>query len=264
MAWFKLDDQVAFGAKTIAAGNEAFGAWCRAGAWSSAHLTEGFIPDDVARTIAPPRVWKRLLEAKAGKDFGLVERSDGGWTIHDFLQWNPTAEEVIETRAKGRNRVNSFRKRQRENDPCNADCNGGVTRYIGVCNAPVTHAPSPSPSPSQERELTSRRLDARSLQGEADARASFSAPGFDRFREAYPRKDRMEIAEETWNRIRPDPDAVCDHLKRQCASPQWQEQNGRFVPQPDKYLERQEWTSAVKETEKEPKSWAGIRAAFTS
>ncbi len=178
MAWFKLDDQIAFDGKVVEAGNEAFGAWCRAGAWSSAHLTEGFIPDHVAKTIAPPRVWRKLAEARGGKNSGLVERSDGGWTIHDFLQWNPSAEEVRQTRARGRDRVNSFRKRHVENADKTTPCNGDVTRYKRVCNGDVTRAPSPSPSPVLSGgDLNKVCLTPEGFTGEAQDRRFQSSSG---------------------------------------------------------------------------------------
>lgn len=95
MAWFRIDDQAAFHAKVLMAGNEAYGAWCRAGAWSSGHGTNGRIPRAVALTIAPERVWKRLVEARLEPGGnGLAVLVEDGWQIHDFLDWNPSAEEV--------------------------------------------------------------------------------------------------------------------------------------------------------------------------
>ena len=52
MSWFKVDDQLAFNAKVVAAGNEAMGLWVRAGSWSAAQLTDGFIPEHMANAMA--------------------------------------------------------------------------------------------------------------------------------------------------------------------------------------------------------------------
>ncbi len=98
MPWFKLAGEGAFHAKVIEAGNEAYGAWCRAGQWTSQHLTEGRIPRATALLIAPAKVWARLVDAKAGREAGLAVAIDDGWEIHDYLQWNPDAEEVAERR----------------------------------------------------------------------------------------------------------------------------------------------------------------------
>ena len=113
MSWFRLNDEGAFHAKVLAAGNEAYGAWCRAGQWSSAHLTEGFIAEPVALSIAPRRVWERLRESTAGRSVGLVEERAGGWQIHDFLDCNPTAEEVRARRDRVATNVRALRSRRR-------------------------------------------------------------------------------------------------------------------------------------------------------
>src|ERR1035437_4243353 len=99
MTWFRLDDEGAFGAKILMAGNEAYGAWCRAGQWSSQHETDGRVPLSTALTIGPARLWKKLLEAiPPGHVHGLVEAIDGGYQIHDFLDYNPSAAEVLALR----------------------------------------------------------------------------------------------------------------------------------------------------------------------
>lgn len=95
MSWFRLDDQAAFHAKTVAAGNEAYGAWCRAGEWCSGHTQDGFIPLVVAHLIAPKRVWDRALKA------GLLDATElPGYQIHDFNEYNDTKEEAEERRQK--------------------------------------------------------------------------------------------------------------------------------------------------------------------
>ena len=112
MAWFKLAGEGAFHAKVLVAGNEAYGAWCRAGQWSSQHLTEGRIPRAVALTIASEGVWARLVTATGGCAHGLVEASADGWVIHDFLDWNPSAAEELAKREADRVRKANGRKSQ--------------------------------------------------------------------------------------------------------------------------------------------------------
>lgn len=93
MAWFRMDDGVTFHRKTLAAGNEAFGAWARMGTHSSAQLADGFIDEPAALLIAGRKaVIERLLTV------AFLERVEGGYLIHDFLDYNPTAAEVLKTR----------------------------------------------------------------------------------------------------------------------------------------------------------------------
>lgn len=139
MSWFKVSDGLAFHRKALAAGNEALGAWVRAGSWSSApdNLTDGFIPPEVAAAIAPPKVWAKLRAA------GLVDAPEGrdGQQLHDFLAYNPSAESKARDRETTRQRVESWRNNRRGNAGGNA-----VTPPIG--NGGGTGAPS-RPVPSQ-------------------------------------------------------------------------------------------------------------------
>lgn len=89
MTWFKLDDKSSFHSKVVAAGNEAWGALCRAGAWSSGECTDGLIPEPIALMIAPKKIWNRLENCGGAGRNGLVFRTDLGWQIHDFNHWNP-------------------------------------------------------------------------------------------------------------------------------------------------------------------------------
>jgi len=99
VSWFKLDDQGAFHEKVLQAGNEAYGAWCRAGQWSSGRRTEGLIPKATALSIAPLRVWKKLVAARGRSQHGLIEEAGDDFQIHDYLEWNPTTEAIEAKRA---------------------------------------------------------------------------------------------------------------------------------------------------------------------
>jgi hypothetical protein len=95
VSWFRLDDNVTFHRKTLAAGNEAFGAWCRMGAHASLQLTDGFIDEAAASLIAGRKaVVDRLVTV------GFLVRVEGGYRIHDFHDYNPTADEVRSNRER--------------------------------------------------------------------------------------------------------------------------------------------------------------------
>jgi hypothetical protein len=97
MSWFKLCDRIPFHRKVIDAGNEAFGAWCRMGAQASADLSDGVVSDAMASLIVGPGredVLARLVRVR------LLERVEGGYLVHDYLEYNPSAAEVHEHRAE--------------------------------------------------------------------------------------------------------------------------------------------------------------------
>jgi hypothetical protein len=97
MTWVKLDDQFPDHPKVIEAGPLA--AWlfvCGLG-YASRYLTDGFIPSAQVRRLAmvsgPDALARKLVEV------GLWEAADGGFQVHNYLEYNPSAERVRETRA---------------------------------------------------------------------------------------------------------------------------------------------------------------------
>jgi hypothetical protein len=89
MTWFRLDDAGWCHAKVLGVGNRAFGAWCRAGQWASQQLSDGFVPASVCRLIEPASaVWRTLSDA------GMLHPCEGGYTIHDYLEYNPSRSQV--------------------------------------------------------------------------------------------------------------------------------------------------------------------------
>lgn len=175
MSWFRLEGRGAFHHKVLAAGNEAYGAWCRAGQHAAEYLTDGFIPGSVARQIEKSsKVWRRLVEAR------LIDEVEGGYQIHDFLDWNPSSDQE---RAKR----DAMREKRRENGRAGGKRSGEVRR--GEANAKQTRStdeanvkqsaslpseanakqnepPSPSPSPSPRERNTLSEADASAEQAD--------------------------------------------------------------------------------------------------
>ena len=79
MPWFKVDDNLAFHAKTVAAGNPAMGLWVRAGSWSAQNLTDGFVPSHMFPALGTIAQAKRLVTVR------LWEDANGGYVFHE---WN--------------------------------------------------------------------------------------------------------------------------------------------------------------------------------
>lgn len=94
MAWFKVDDQLAFHPKTLAAGNAAMGLWVRAGAWSSAQLTDGHIPTSILPVLGAKKADAERLVAA-----GLWIKNGDGYVFHQWEERNPRRDAVEEARA---------------------------------------------------------------------------------------------------------------------------------------------------------------------
>jgi hypothetical protein len=139
MPWFRLDDSFHSHPKVIAAGNEAIGLYVRCGTYAAEHLTDGFIPEDIAvlygacdtgsrpnpGTGKPETLADTLVRTK------LWRRSRSGWRMRDYLDYNPSREAVENERKAATER----QRRRREGMASRRDDG-------------VTHAVSP-PAPSR-------------------------------------------------------------------------------------------------------------------
>lgn len=149
MTWFKVDDSFHSHPKVLATDPAALGLWVIAGSWSSAHLTEGFVPDEVLPRLLPDAetLARKLVTA------GLWMRRKGGHQFHDWLEKNPSKEAVVRRRSKGAARQQRWRAAQRRGVG-DADSNG------------VTNA-APDPTRPEGRGAGGARPDARASPGGA-------------------------------------------------------------------------------------------------
>lgn len=108
MAWFKVDDGFHSHPKTLDAGNEAIGLWARCGSYCSHYLTEGFVKRDVALLYGDMALVDVLVKV------GLFEPVEGGWQMHDFLNYNPTREKVLAEREAAAKRQRDARERAKQ------------------------------------------------------------------------------------------------------------------------------------------------------
>lgn len=93
MAWFRVDDAFHSHPKVMRAGTPAVGLWVRCGSYSSQHLTDGVIPREVAASYGTRQQIAALVSA------GLFVESDSGYVMPDYLDYNPSREEVLADQA---------------------------------------------------------------------------------------------------------------------------------------------------------------------
>lgn len=163
MTWFKVDDDLAFHRKVVAAGNASMGLWVRAGSWCAQHLTDGFIPDEMIGILGTPAQRSKLIKV------GLWTEVPGGCQFH---QWSengrqPTAQSVREKRERAAERQAKHRAEMYANSQVNggshAVTNTSVTGTVTPLFTPAPTRPDPS-SPngelSQERKKPATRVPA--------------------------------------------------------------------------------------------------------
>ena len=100
--WFKVDDQLAFHRKTLAAGNAAMGLWVRAGSWARSPQgykadTPGVLTYDEARSMGTAAEIRRLIDAGLWEPCKLGGRK--AVRFHDWPEFQPDADNLDAKRA---------------------------------------------------------------------------------------------------------------------------------------------------------------------
>jgi hypothetical protein len=109
MPWFRLEDNFHQHPKVARAGNTAVGLWVRCGTYSAAYLTDGHVPAETARLYGRQREIDTLVEV----GLWIPDTNGGGYLIRDFLDYNPSAEQVLADRAAARERQRRAREAAR-------------------------------------------------------------------------------------------------------------------------------------------------------
>ena len=110
MGWLKLDDQYDDHEKIVAAGPLAELLDLRAMLFCARRETDGFVPytqlSALCRDIPAPKK-KAALLVKVGR--WTDSPDEGGWWVHDFLEYNPSRVEKEAEREAARARMNKAR-----------------------------------------------------------------------------------------------------------------------------------------------------------
>jgi hypothetical protein len=104
MSWLKLDDSMPEHPKVAALSDAAFRHHVGGLAYCARLLTDGFIPDKIAGEITTAKTLAELSSEQLPGRAPLWEKADRGWMVHDYLDYNPSREEV-EAQRESRSRA---------------------------------------------------------------------------------------------------------------------------------------------------------------
>lgn len=91
MSWVKIDDGAPDNPKLLKAGAEACWLWVCALAYCNRQTKRvGFIPDAKVSVLYPVKNAERLASRLV--ECGLWERDEGGYQVHDYLEFQPSAD----------------------------------------------------------------------------------------------------------------------------------------------------------------------------
>lgn len=110
MPWVRLDDQFPDHPKIDQAGPLAGWLFVCGLAYCNRQLTDGFIPKATMPRLStvpnPAKVARALVDA------GLWDAVDGGWQVHDYLDFQPSRDKVLAERAAATARQQKRRSRR--------------------------------------------------------------------------------------------------------------------------------------------------------
>ena len=152
-----LDDNIEDHPKFVSLSDDSFSLWVRCIGYCRRNLTDGFIPEQAARSRvrgkrAPTKVIGELLAAPVGlpDSAPLWAVVAGGYQIHDYLDWNPSKVAVEAMReqkrlagARGGKRSGEARVEAKDR----AKPNQTPSRSEAECLASASSPGSPLPNP---------------------------------------------------------------------------------------------------------------------
>lgn len=134
MAWGKIDDNLWGSPKWLATPPRARALWVTALSWCMNQLTDGYVPAHVLSTLGGNRTDARNLVATR-----LWKEADGGWIFHDWLDYQPSREQVLAERAaaaerqrRAREKAKSRRESRRDKPVTHAVSHASVTPLVTV------------------------------------------------------------------------------------------------------------------------------------
>ena len=112
MTWAKLDDGSHAHPKFLGLNPAAIGLWCMGLSYCASQLDGLILSAQVPRLVATSPARARRLACALVK-VGLWDEDPNGFRMHDYLDYNPSREEVLRERAKIYTRVRRYRARRR-------------------------------------------------------------------------------------------------------------------------------------------------------
>lgn len=138
MPWARIDDGLHANEKFAAISLGATGLWTLCLSWTTDQLKDGFIPKAMVTRLGGCDALDLAQELVAA---GLWEEAEGGYQVHDYLEYNPPSTKVIAEREAAKARMTRRRTEQKPNiDEGSPDVRPNFARSSP---SPTPHSPLP-------------------------------------------------------------------------------------------------------------------------
>lgn len=266
--WSKIDDAFPHHPKTVAAGLEGRDLFIAGLCYCGRYLTDGRIPATVVTTLSPLVTDPRKTTEKL-VEVGLWERDGEDYRVHDYLVYNPSAEQVKADRAAAAERKRLERERKKQRHAVTADVTSAVSHAVTepegeanrACHA-VSHT-SPVlvlvPSLSEEKKNPPTPLAGGSVTSLVERQERQGPPGFERWWDLNPYQRGKLRALKVWREMELEDraDEVIAGLRRDASLLTRKEPRPM---NPSTWLRRGSWMDDPRHTSQEAKDRAAARA----
>lgn len=248
---FQVDPDFYDHPKVLGMSDAAVSLWTRAGSYSVAKSTDGF----VAETVLVHALRSTLEVADELVHRGLWQRRKGGFQFHEWDNRNLTKERIEADREVDRERKRAVREAARQKR--NAQVKGQVVRPDSGRTPDGIQEESegiPGSSVSLSVSVSSKNSSSTA------ARSKGEDAEFDRFWSVYPRKVGKGEARKVWTKLRRngiDLEAVIAGAERYRDDPNRSRKDLEYTKHPGPWLNAERWTDvpAAEHANAAPKGW---------
>ena len=246
---FQVDPDFYDHPKVLGMSDAAVSLWTRAGSYSVAKSTDGF----VAETVLVHALRSTLEVADELVHRGLWQRRKGGFQFHEWSKRNLTKERIEADREADRDRKRAVRESGRQKR--NTQVNGRFVRP-DTDRTPDGLQPDSEGIPGSSVSLSVSVSESLKKTSSPAPRATGLDVEFDRFWAVYPRKVGKGEARKVWARLRKqgvDPEELIAGAVRYRDDPQ---RKPNYTKHPGPWLNAERWTDQLEiQGNAEPTGW---------
>jgi hypothetical protein len=145
MTWATFDDKFYQHPKVLTAGRDAAWLWAAAIGYCNAHNTDGFVATGALPMLAMDGLKKAEALAQRCVTAKLFDVVNGGYYVHDFLDWNDSAAVVKARRLANAERVKKHMSKRDRNASANASTNAlKIIPSSSSSSVPKKEPPTPA------------------------------------------------------------------------------------------------------------------------
>ncbi len=232
MPYVKIEDGIFRNPKMVSVGSGAKLIYVASICYCGSSLTDGFVPTNAVRMLGadtaigtPAKSVKELVGA------GLWREVEGGYQVHDYLQYNESSDKVQAKKDAARDRMN--KRRSVNSDVGSHDVRANNPRSSREVREPTT---------------TTTTTDSQQVGNEHSPKSptlsKIQEQRFQRWYATYPRKVGRLDAVRAWSRISPAPtdeltERMIAKVQEWTGSEEWSEP--RYIPHPTTWLNDGRW-----------------------